>query len=458
MVNILVDAATFEIPRSNRLVVRDANNFVYVFINGNTGFNGNIRAYKGNQAGEPTSFTEQDAANAPDIPTRRTGMVAAIDSTGLVHTMYFDDQTGRCSPPTSVRYSTFRTSAHATTQDVWAIVDEEITTPVSDNPSDHNAIAIDANDNPHVIYTEFVGANDTLKYNNRIGGTWTSGNTLHSVDGAFRFLAVDIMIGDPLSAVGADRPIIASSDDRNAGNTGEIRVFHGDALDPSSFIEEIDITDEGGCGISVHGSFSGGGGFGQHISMAQDSNDKITIAFVEFTTQDLMVVEHLHANSWATWETPVDVDTSTDYEFPSIAIDGTDRFIFVKDDTASDIRLWKATNGTWTEETCDDDLPNVGTFDHPLSKWASKNNNSPNRLDYVFEDATGVLYNTFASCPPPPSVPPPTKFISRADTTKTIATSDSSKAVSRTDTTNAIARSDSSKTISRKDTTKSINR
>ena len=192
--------------------------------------------------------------------------------------------------------------------------------------------------------------------------------------------------------------------------------------------------------------------------MAIDSNNKITIAFVEFTTQDLMVVEHLHADPWTTWQTPTDVDTSTDYEFPSIAIDGTDRFIFVKDDTASDIRLWKATNGTWSEETCDDDLPNIGTFNHPLSKWASKNNNSQNKLDYVFEDATGVLYNTFECIPPPPSVPAPTKFISSVDTTNTLNTSDSSKTICNVEITNTLNTSDSSKTISNKDGSKSINR
>lgn len=392
--NILVDTATLEMQRSNRLVVRDANNFVYVFINGNTGFNGNIRAYKATSAGEPTAFTEQDAANAPDIATKRTSLSIAIDSTGLVHTMYNDDQTGRGAPPTSVRYSTFRTSAHATTQDEWAIVDEEISGTFDDNFEDHNAIAIDANDDPHVIWTEFVSGNPTLLYNNKIGGTWTSGSTVHSVSSSFRFLGCDLIIGDPLSAVGADRPIIAVSDDANAGNAGEIKVLYGDALDPSSFTEEIDVTSP----IEVFGAFGVGGAFGQHISMAIDSNDKITIAFVENTTQDLMVVEHLHADDWATWQTPVDVDTSTDYEFPSIAIDGTERIIIVKDDTTSNLRLWGATNGTWSEQST---TGTIGTFDHPIFKWANYNNNSPANFDYVWQDATGVLYNTFPQAPAP---------------------------------------------------------
>jgi len=394
-VNILVDTATIEIKNSYRLVIRDANDFVYVFVNGNTGFNGNIRAYKATTAGEPTAFTEQDAGNAPDIPTKRSSLSIAIDSTGLVHLMYNDDQTGRSSPPTSVRYSTFRTSAHATTQDEWAIIDEQIDVPVDDNFEDHNSIAIDANDDPHVIWSEFISSAPTLHYNNKIGGTWSSGQTVHSVSSSFRFLGCDLIIGDPLSAVGADRPIIAVSNDvGGGGNPGEIRVMYGDALDPSSFTEEIDVTGT----IDVHGSFAGGGAFGQHLSMAIDSNDKITIAFVELTTQDLMVVEHLHADAWTTWQTPVDVDTSTDYEFPSIAIDGTDRLMIVKDDTTKNLRLWGATNGTWSETST---TGTIGTFDHPIFKWANYNNNNPDQFDYVWEDATGLLYNTFPQAPAP---------------------------------------------------------
>jgi len=448
MANILVDTNAIETAFSSRIVLRDANDFVYVFVNAS----GNIRAYKGNQAGEPTSFTEQDAVGAPDIASARQGLAVTIDSVGLVHVLYADTASGRCAPPEVIRYGQFRTSAHATTQDDWFLIDEQITTPVEDTQTLHSAIAIDANDDPHVVWSEFSTQAqftiDNIRYNNRIGGTWSCTRNVNAVS-CDRFSGVSLMIGDPLSAVGADRPIISASKEF-AFAFGQIDASYGDALDACSFTTEADITGA----ICVFGaSFQG-----EHIGMAIDSNDKITIAFIERTTKDLMVVEHLHANSWATWETPVDVDTSTDYERPTITIVCTDRFIFVEDATNNDINLWTATNGTWTEETCDDDLPNVGTFDFPISKWGSIINNSPNRLDYVFRDATGVLYNTFNSTPPPPSVPPPTKFVSRADTTITIATSDSSKTVSRTDTTNAINTSDTTKTISRKDTTKSINR
>jgi len=52
MANVTVDSSA-EIESQGRVVIRDSNNFVYVFVNAA----GNVRAYKGNVAGEPTSFT-----------------------------------------------------------------------------------------------------------------------------------------------------------------------------------------------------------------------------------------------------------------------------------------------------------------------------------------------------------------------------------------------------------------
>ena len=400
MANIIVDADANEMVRSNRLVVRDANDFVYVFVNAN----GNIRAYKADVAGEPTSFTEQDAVGAPAIGTDRESLSVAIDSAGLVHMLYMDTQTGRGSPPLSIRYATFGTSAHATSQDEWVIINEQIAQPVlgsaGDNISNQVGIAIDANDDPHVIWSEITNAagntTDQIRYNNKIGGTW---NAIVAVDSVTNdnFSGADIMIGDPLSAVNADRPIIITSRDLS-GVLGSIHAHYGGALNATSFTEEADITDATGVGINVFGL----GFAGNNISVAIDSNEKITIAFVEHTTKDLMIIEHLNANAWTVWETPADVDTSSDYEFPSIAIDGTDRLIFILDKTNADVNLWKDLGAGWVEETDHDDLPNVGTFDYPLVKWAGKNNNNSDQFDYVFKDASGVLYNTFPAFPIPP--------------------------------------------------------
>ena len=423
MANIIVDGDFSEMKNSNRLVVRDANDFVYVFVNANSGASGNIRAYKSDVAGFPTSFTEQDAANAPNISTSRENLAIAIDSAGLIHCTYADTQTGRGAPARAIRYATFRTSAHATSQDVWDTVDELIASPAAapdgDKITHEVGIAVDANDDPHVIWSEniqVINPNNLLRYNNRIGGSWNATVAVDTV-GDDNYSGADIIIGDPLSAVGADRPIIVNGRDLS-GVAGQINVSYGNALNATGFTTEDDITDWNGAGPSIHGI----GFVGNNMSIAIDSNKKITIAFCEHTTQDLMIVEHLHADAWTVWQTAADVDTSTNYEYPNIIIDGTNRYIFVKDDTASDINLWKDTGSGFTEETDHDDLPNEGTFDFPLGKWANYNNNNSDQFDYVFSDASDVLYNTFPAEPIPP--PPSGVLISGQHATELLDTRD----------------------------------
>jgi len=76
----------------------------------------------------------------------------------------------------------------------------------------------------------------------------------------------------------------------------------------------------------------------------------------------------------------------------SVAIFVTE--IRVRTDPA-DIRLWKNQGSGWSEDTSDADLPNDGIFGDVKVKYASKNNNTPTELDYVFEDSSGnVLYNS----------------------------------------------------------------
>lgn len=386
MVNIQVDPQARS-GRGNRVVIRDSNNRVYVFVNPL----GSIKAYKGNVVGEPTSFTEQDAAGKP-FGTQFTHVAAAIDSTGLVHVLYYDLAFGR-GAIRRILYAQFRTSAHAITQDDWVLINEE-TQELLDQATRSQllGIAIDANNEPHIIWNEirvFAGfSRDNVIYQNRIGGSWSIGIVVtRTTDNPDAITGTDIIIANPDSSVNADRPIVAATFFITAQKN--MNVKQGDALNATNFSNEaLDVTepiDPEGIAFTTLG----------HISMAIDSDKKITIAFVEDITKDLMIIEHLHSNPWTTWETPVDVDTSRDYDGPSIAIDGTDRFIFVEDATNNDLNLWKDLGAGFVEETSDADLPNVGTFLNVKVKWASKNNNSPKKLDYVFaNDNLVIFYNT----------------------------------------------------------------
>ena len=394
MANVTVDAAA-DIAIGARVVIRDSNDFVYVLVNAG----GNIRAYKGNVAGEPTSFAEQDAVGAPNSADL-VGIAAAIDSAGLIHVMYYFDDTVAMQAAPNIRYAQFRTSAHVTTQDDWVLINEEIsamTNSEGDFPFTHLlGIAIDANDDPHATWNDEINdmgsGKEIVFYDNRIGGTW-GGRIEVERQTATADIAtsLDLMIADPASSVNADRPIIILTNISDSA----VNVFHGTTLNATAFTKASDVT-----GTIVPSSVVQRG----KISIAIDSNEKITATFIENTSNDLMIVEHLNSSVWGTWETPVDVDTTQDYGHPSIAIDGTNRYIFVEHVNDNDIHLWKDVGAGFVEETVDADLPNVGTFDDVKCKWASKNNNSSRELDYVFEDSGGaVLYNTFqgAALAPP---------------------------------------------------------
>ena len=376
MANVQV-ASAGDITDANRVVVRSSGGTVYVFVNNG----GNIQAFKGN-AQPPTSFAEQEAAGAPDNAAN-AGIAAAIDADDLVHVVYqFKDVAAHGAAP-RVKYAQFRTVDHATTQDDWVLIDENVATLANGGAFSSfaiSSIAIDANDIPHVAWTEQItnmGSDlESVSYANRIGGSWNSKVLVAQKSAASGIMGMlDIIVADPASSVNADRPIIICE---AVGSETQLDAYHGTALNATAFTQATDITGA----ISMFG----------FPSLAIDSNEKLVVAFIETSSSDLMIVEHLNSSAWGTWETPVDVDTSRNYADPSIVIDGTDLYIFVESSTDNDIRLWKDTGGGWSEETTDTHLPQVGTFDSSKGKWASRNNFEGSvQLDYVFEDSGGAV-------------------------------------------------------------------
>ena len=288
MANVQVDA-TAVIAIGDRVVIRDSNDFVYVLVNAG----GNIRAYKGNVAGEPASFAEQDVASAPDSADL-AGIAAAIDSVGLIHVMYYFDDTVAHGGAPNIRYAQFRSSAHATTQDDWVLINEEISLMINgegDFSFSHLlAIAIDANDDPHATWNDEItdmGSDlELIFYANRIGGSWGGRIEIQRAAGINQSPnGLDIMIADPASSVNADRPIILYSSFPTGPN---MDIYHGTALNATAFTKASDILGT----IDVISTI----GVNLAASIAIDSNEKITIAFIERTSNDLMIVEHLNAS------------------------------------------------------------------------------------------------------------------------------------------------------------------
>jgi chitodextrinase len=165
---------------ATRELVRTPGGVVYIFVSDDSSQKrgvgpGLLHAWKANRAGIPTAFTELDAAHRPAGPAGTTQVVgspdARLDRSGIVHLLYTReaDQT--------VVYQTF-----STLTDTWGPVTVIATAaPVPYTSSfhkrdTHNAIILDGNDVPHIVYLKGT----SLLYQNRIGGSWSAPVTLDS--------------------------------------------------------------------------------------------------------------------------------------------------------------------------------------------------------------------------------------------------------------------------------------
>jgi len=374
MANVTVDT-TSTVGATQRNVVRTSGNRVYVVTTDGT----RLQIQKGNQDGEPTSFSE---VGSNVVTNRMAGAGACIDSNDDIHIVSMVLNSGMGSVK-EMRYYRFDTSTDTfdVTNEAAGILDD-----VSNNGLFNFlwSIRVDANNDPHIVWNDLVkdmGQNKmTVYYDNRIGGTWGGRILIKQAADDFRAaISSDLIIGEPTAAIGADRPIIVMSDMIHE----EMDAFHGNALNATSFTEETNIE-----GSAVMAN--------EPISIAIDSNGDIIIAFIEDVARDLREVRHLSSNSWTTWESPTTIDSSRNYDEPTIAVIGTDTFVFCTTvTTANDIHMFRNEGSGYSEETDDADLPNLGTnFDIPHVKWANKFNHIPRALDYVFNSSTTVLYNT----------------------------------------------------------------
>ena len=165
---------------ATRELVRTPAGVVYIFVSDDTNQKrgtgpGRLHAWKGNRTGIPTAFAELDATHRPTGAAGTTDVIgspdARLDRAGIVHLLYTreDDET--------VVYQTF-----STLTDTWGPVTVIATAaPVPYTSSfhkrdTHNAIILDSNDVPHIVYLK----GSSLLYQNRAGGSWSAPVTLDS--------------------------------------------------------------------------------------------------------------------------------------------------------------------------------------------------------------------------------------------------------------------------------------
>ena len=251
-----------------------------------------------------------------------------------------------------VRYVTFNTGSDTlgTPQQI-AELDND------DETQDHDlALAIDANDDPHVTWrdalTDMGSTSWFTWYSNRISG-WSTRDQVHSDTVFDNFGRVQgMMIGEPTAAIGEDRPMILCNADTTAQ---DINIKHGNALNATSWTEPS---------ASAITNTNTLWDTGQHYSFVIDSNGKITVTWIA-ANGDLNVNVHLPGDSWNIWSSDILVDSSTDYLNPSMAVIGTNRYIFVENSLNNDITLWKNEN----EDLVDGDAVFGTDADLPIEEF-----------------------------------------------------------------------------------------
>jgi hypothetical protein len=120
-----------------------------------------LRVFKADQVGNPTSFSEQDAAHRP---TGIGSSAIAIDGADVIHVLW-NDRAGK------VNYRTFSTSTN-----LWSATTAVATTNWTDfgQGDEGVALAVDSNDMPHAAWSA-MGSDGRLHlfYGNK-GGSWAA--------------------------------------------------------------------------------------------------------------------------------------------------------------------------------------------------------------------------------------------------------------------------------------------
>ena len=379
MANITIGAGVT--ASSTRLNHRSLAGIPYVIFEDG----GNIQAHKGN-SGEPTSFTEQDAVNAPD-DALFVGIATAIKRDGVIGVLWIDDD----ATTKTIQYAEFNTNT-----DTWGVAETVDTLTASSDIFERRvSLAIDWNDIPHATWPDatFSMGNNivTAEYSNRIGGSWKARVTIATGLDDENFTFHDMVIAEPTQAVGDDRPIIQLLHRNAVGTDGVFDLHHGNALDATGFTTALDITttapqQDDSANLSI------------------DDAGNIWIIFTGDLNRNLRSIEHLATQSvWGTWETEQVIASDFDYADPCGTTAG--RFVYAIGIAAvggpnEEVRLFRREGTTWVQETADLDLPVVGTtLSDPRIKFG-KHDKNPTSLDYIFEDGANIVYNQLTTVNP----------------------------------------------------------
>jgi hypothetical protein len=226
-------------------------------------------------------------------------------------------------------------------------------------------IAVDVDDIPHVCLNNKSASATTLRYKNKIGGSWTTDEAVSSL--STKHVAEIFMNQD-------DIPVVMHT------IIGTLSASIGNLHNPTSFdAEALDTAGSDPAQMPSGGEDSLGN---THAVSAKDG--------------DVRYFKHDQGDAWNIWGTVVVLDTGS-FEDVSMAIDALDNIIIFA--TAFGVTFaWLSTDGgaTFGSDT-QHTTPNV-INERVRLRWSYLNYFNPNKLDYTVYDNAGdvedVYYNS----------------------------------------------------------------
>jgi chitodextrinase len=350
------------VDASTREVIRTSSGRVYMFVADDTAQRkgtgpGVMHAYRADQTGIPTSFSEVDALNRPSA-TGSTHVVGSpdvrLDRSNRVHLVYIDNTNN------NVVYQTF-----SVISDTWG-PKEVLGTNGSKFTSfllrvGNATLVLDDNDVPRVVYS----TGTSLVYRSRAGGSWsapvvvsTGGTPIHPQ------LAMDASGTLHLAWLqdGTAPTIHYKSLPAGGSWSADETVASGDVLNDSNSDQGPSIV-VSGSGIPYVLYVSAQKGYVNAVYGA------VRIAY--------------RSNGWKTDATPTDLLTHT----PQIYAQGDDVYAFLGHDTSIHFGYaWQASApaGPWSSYTT---LYSGTTVDGSASiRWDPQRETNPNVIDAGFFD------------------------------------------------------------------------
>ncbi|MDQ3099206.1 MAG: DUF2341 domain-containing protein [bacterium] len=339
------DAGDAAVQTAYRQVVRTSSGTLYAFINDS----GSCEIWS---SSDGTTWTEQDSVNNPTCIVGE--LSAAVDGSDNLHLAY--ESNGGSG--TNVSYVLFTTSSNTFGTPALA------TTFTFGYTAYDQSIAVDSSSIPHITYKYTDnGSNHSVRYTNRIGGTWKTPVVVETVQNFNTTLAINE----------DDIPEIAYINVTGAQLTAAV----GNVNNAASFtLHDIDSS------VNITSGNTGS-------SIAVDASGNTWVAYLDdLATDYITLVKHNDADAWTTWQTPF--NNTNAGNAPSITISGSDIYVFYEDEL-DDIKYDKYNGTSWLGET---NLA-TGTYSIAIVKWSYLYNNSGStKIDFMYSDTTDLYFNS----------------------------------------------------------------